>query len=216
VFDVGPGLVLRRYRVARAAGATEREVAVMRHLARHGYPVPLVHDVDGDDIVMERLHGTTMLSELESRPWRVHRVADLLADLHVRLAAVDVGDLAAQLPARFGAPESILHLDFHPDNVMLTASGPVVFDWTNTALGPAAADVAQTWVIAATSSNDASGLTRLAVGAIRNRFVRRYVDRCGRPAATALLPDVGAARLLDPNVRPEEAGRIRALIASGT
>ena len=49
---------------------------------------------------------------------------------------------------------------------------------------------------------------------MRNRFVRRYVERCGRAAAAALLPAVGEARLLDPNVRPEEADRIRALIAS--
>ena len=119
----------------------------MRHLARHGYPVPLVHDVDGDDVVMERLHGDTMLSALEAKPWRARALADQLADLHVRLAAVAVGDLGDVVPSRFGPPTSIIHLDFHPDNVMLTTRGPIVFDWTNAALGPAAADVAQTWVV---------------------------------------------------------------------
>lgn len=214
VYDVGGGRVLRRYRTARRAGATDVEVAVMRHLGERGYPVPVVYDVDGDDVVMERLEGITMLTALERRPWRARPLADELAELHRRLAAIDVGDLGAVVPARFGPPTSVLHLDFHPDNVMLTADGPVVFDWSNAALGPAPADVALTWVIGATSSIDATGVTRFAVAAVRNRLVRRYVDRCGRAAAAALLPVVGEARLLDPNVRPEEAARIRSLIAA--
>lgn len=214
VYDVGGGRVLRRYRTARRPGAVEAEVAVMRHVAARGYPVPTVYDVDGDDLVMERLEGTTMLTALERRPWRARPLADQLAELHHRLAAIDVGDLAAVVPTRFGPPTAVLHLDFHPDNVMLTADGPVVFDWSNAALGPAPADVALTWLIGATSSIDATGPARFAIAAVRNRFLRRYVDRCGRDAAAGLLPVVAEARLLDPNVRPEEAARIRALVAA--
>ena len=37
---------------------------------------------------------------------------------------------------------------------MLTPDGPVVFDWTNATLGPAAADVAESWIVGATSTVD--------------------------------------------------------------
>ena len=115
---------------------------------------------------------------------------------------------------RFGEPAAVLHLDFHPDNIMLTANGPVVIDWSNVSLGPAAADVAESWIIATTSTVDGGRWLQLLVRAIRDRLVQRFVDRCGRADAIAILPTVAEYRLADRNVRPEEADRIRALAAS--
>ena len=154
VYDVGNGRVLRRYRdsipALIAAEMVAKEAAVMGHVRAHGYPTPEVFDATGSDLVMERLDGVTMLTDLQSHPWRVDRHADSMVDLHQRLVAVPIGTLGARgslVPTAFGPAEAIVHLDFHPDNVMLTAAGPVVFDWTNAVLGPAAADVAYAWVI---------------------------------------------------------------------
>ncbi len=186
----------------------------MTHLRRNGYPVPEVFDADGADLVMERLHGTTMLSDVESHPWRVDRHAVTWAELVARLGTVPVGDLVTTgLPARFGPPDNVLHLDFHPDNVMLTADGPVVFDWSNASLGPAAAEVAQAWIISASSSADGPRWKRAVVRVFRRRFVGRFLDASDRAAAQAMLPAVAAYRLTDPNVRPEEAARIHDLLA---
>ena len=94
---------------------------------------------------MERLDGVHDADDLERRPWRARPPRRRGGPtLHRRLAAVPVGDLvrAGWRPASV-RPTSILHLDFHPDNIMLTPDGPVVFDWTNATIGPAAADVAQ-------------------------------------------------------------------------
>lgn len=214
VYDLGDGRVLRRYRRSRSTpGQVEREATVMRHLAAAGFPVPEVHDADGDDLVMERLDGVSMLTDLERRPWRLVRHVDLWAVLHRRLAGVPVEGLRG-VPVRFGPPEAVIHLDFHPDNIMLTSRGPVVIDWTNVALGPAAADVAQSWVIGVTSTVDAGGVVGAVVRLLRGRLVERFVDTCGRAGAIALLPAVAALRLEDPNVRPEEAERIRELVAA--
>jgi aminoglycoside phosphotransferase (APT) family kinase protein len=132
-----------------------------------------------------------------------------------RLATVPVDDLAAAgVPERFGQPEAIVHLDFHPDNIMLTAAGPVVFDWSNASLAPPAADVAQAWVISATSTVDGSRWMRALVRLVRRRLVNRFVDACGRAEAQAILPAVAEYRIRDRNVRPEEAARIRTLVAS--
>jgi|HigsolmetaAR201D_1030396.scaffolds.fasta_scaffold08409_5 Ser/Thr protein kinase RdoA (MazF antagonist) len=213
VYDLGDGRVLRRYREERATpDFVEREAAAMRHLAAAGFPVPEVYDAAGRDLVMEHLDGVSMLTDLERRPWRLRRHGDLWAELHRRLAAVPVDGLAG-LPVRFGPPEAVLHLDFHPDNIMLTSRGPVVIDWSNVALGPAAADVAQSWIIGATSSVDAGGVAGALVRLFRGRMIDRFVDACGRADAIALVPAVAEQRLQDPNVRPEEAARIRALVA---
>lgn len=216
VFDIGAGRVLRRYRDgARRDGQVLREAAAMRHLVAHGFPVPAVHDAAGPDLVMDRIEGISMLTDLERRPWRLARHADLWAALHRRLAAVPVGDLAsAGVPVRLGAPAAVIHLDFHPDNIMLTPAGPVVIDWTNVSLGPPAADVAESWIVAATSSVDGGRWLQLLVRLVRDRLVQRFVDRCGRADAIAILPAVAEYRLADRNVRPEEAARIRALVQS--
>lgn len=216
VFDIGGGRVLRRYRDGGGRhGQVVTEATAMRHLAACGFPVPAVHDAQGFDLVMDRLEGVSMLTAIERGPWRLGRLADLWAALHRQLAAVPVGALAdAGLPVRFGPPDNVLHLDFHPDNIMLTPDGPMVIDWSNVALGPAAADVAESWIIAATSSVDGGAVVRALVRLVRGRLVDRFVDGCGRAAAIAMLPSVAEHRLGDRNVRPEEADRIGALVAA--
>ena len=56
VYAYADGLVLRRYRDGRSA---EGEAATLRAVAALGYPVPVVHDATGPDIVMERVDGPT-------------------------------------------------------------------------------------------------------------------------------------------------------------
>lgn len=215
VYDIGGGRVLRRYRHGRGRRDVPGEAAVMRHLAAHGFPVPVVHDADGADLIMGRLDGATMLTSIERHPWQVGRHADTWAALHRQLADVPVGALVdAGLPRRFGEPTAVLHLDFHPDNIMLTPNGPVVIDWSNVSLGPAAADVAESWIITATSSVDGGPIQQVLVKLLRRRLLDRFVDGAGRADAIALLPDVAAYRLADRNLRPEEAERIRALVAT--
>jgi len=215
VYDIGRGRVLRRYR--DDAGATvAKEAAIMHHLRTHGYPVPEVFDFEGPDLVMQRLDGVTMLADLKSHPWRARAHADTMVDLHRRLVAVPVDGLAAPpgpLELRFEPGDAIVHLDLHPDNVMLTAGGPVVFDWSNAALGPAAADVAHAWIVAATSTVEGPWWLRAVGARVRRGYVDRFVDGCGRAAAIALLPTLGAYRLADRNTFPEEAQRVRELVA---
>ncbi|CAM5448863.1 phosphotransferase [Streptomyces violaceorubidus] len=76
------------------------------------------------DLVMERLFGPTMLR----------------ACLDGALTPRDAGGMLARLlrllhevpPYRSTDPGvCVLHLDLHPDNVILTADGPRVIDWSN-------------------------------------------------------------------------------------
>ena len=64
-------------------------------------------------------------------------IARVLAALHDRLHQITAPE---GLRRPFGTGERIVHLDLHPLNVMLTAGGPVVIDWTNAADGPPGAE----------------------------------------------------------------------------
>ena len=95
VYELDGQRVLRRYRIPGREADVEREVTVMRHVRANGYPAPEVFDVDGTDIVMDRLDGVTMLDDLSAHPWRMRRHAGMWAALHRRLRAVPVDPLTA-------------------------------------------------------------------------------------------------------------------------
>ncbi|MGH3745682.1 MAG: phosphotransferase [Mycobacteriales bacterium] len=208
VFDAGPGRVLRRYR--SPAGDATGEAEVMRHAARAGYPVPAVYDAGGPDLVLERIDGPTVLDALGSRPWRLRSYAHLLADLHTQLGRITA---PPGLRQPLGTGTDLLHLDLHPGNVILSPRGPVVIDWTNASAGPAAADVADTWLIVACARPD-DGLA--VVVAAQRLYSAAFLSRAGRDAAREHLHAAFAHRVDDHNMRPAEIARMRKLVGRET
>ena len=57
VYSVDDQWVLRRYRNGHQV---RDEAEYMRWVAKYGYPVPAVRQVDGPDMVIERLTGPTV------------------------------------------------------------------------------------------------------------------------------------------------------------
>ena len=204
VYALDGGRVLRRYKTAHSCAA---EAGLMRYLREAGYPVPEVFAANGTDLVMQRLYGRDMLADLASRPWRVAGHARTLARLHDQLHQIAAPD---GLPS-LGPGGRVLHLDLHPANVMLTADGPFVIDWSNAHAGEGGADVAMAYLIMASSEIDALPwwLTPVA-RALRQAFVRRFLAAV-RDDVRPYLAEVGRLRLKDPNVRPAEAVRVRRL-----
>jgi aminoglycoside phosphotransferase (APT) family kinase protein len=205
IYALDAGRVLRRYRTAHRC---EAEAGLMRYLRQAGYPVPEVFDADGQDLVMERLAGPTMLDDLARRPWRAARHARLLADLHDRLHQVAA---PGGLRHPVGPGDRVVHLDLHPANVMLTPGGPVVIDWSNAGAGAPGADVAMAFLIMASSElDDLPPSMRPAVSVLRRVFLRRYLAAVRDDHRPYLVP-VAEFRLGDVNVRPAEAARLRRL-----
>ena len=202
VYDVGGGRVLRRYRTEHDSGP---EAALMAHVARHGFPVPAVHDVDGRDLVMDRVDGRSQLDDIERRPWRVAAHGHVLADLHRRLDAI---------PPLEGQSGGIVHLDLHPGNVLCTADGPVVIDWSNGRVGDRHEDVATTWMLLATGEPDGGAAIRALAAVLRRRLLRAFLAGIDVSAARRTLPAVCERKLDDPNMGPGERDAIRALAAA--
>ncbi|WP_340380120.1 phosphotransferase [Streptomyces sp. SS7] len=121
VYEIDGAWVLRRDREGWCDAAAE--AAVMEHVRRHGYPAPAVRTVASrTDLVMERLEGPTMLQAFVAGTLDFATGGTLLARLLRALHAVP-----GRSPSRPGL--RVLHLDLHPENVILTADGPRVIDW---------------------------------------------------------------------------------------
>jgi aminoglycoside phosphotransferase (APT) family kinase protein len=208
VYDLGDGRILRRYHDrTRSAG---REAKVISWAGAHGVPVPEVFDATGPDIVMEKVDGPTMLADLARRPWRLFRHAALLARLHQQVHAVPALD---RLRAPFGDGEALLHLDLHPDNVLLSPRGPVLIDWEGAGCGPAEADLAYCWVIVAMSTVPGSAWQQIVGRSGQRLFASAVLRHSGLTVDAGWLARAGRFRLHDPNLRPEEADRIRRMLA---
>ena len=190
LIDHGDGRVLRRYRVP---ADVEREARTMEHAHAHGFPVPRVHEVLGpSELVIDRLDGPTMLTDMTRRPWTLRRHARLLAELHRRLHAVPAPD---SLRAPFDGGDALLHLDLHHDNVILPPRGPVVIDWSSAARGDPAVDFAMTWLLVGTSEVPGNAYRRLLGAAGRSIFLATFLDALGRSTAEGALRAAALWRL---------------------
>ena len=200
VFAWGEGRVLRLLRDPAATGHLEREATALAAAAAAGAPVPAPGElvtVDGrPGLVMERVDGPDALTLLGRRPWTFLATAVQLGELHAALHACpaprELPELRADLRARIGssprvparvaraalerldelpAGDCLCHGDLHPGNVIVTAAGPRIIDWTNAVRGDPMADVAWTGL-----------LFRLARPQPSAPFAVRRLDWVGRHA----------------------------------
>jgi len=206
VFAIDDRWVLRRYRSGRSC---EHEAAVMETAQNAAYPVPTVREASGPDMVIERISGRTMADDMSRRPWRLSAHAALLGDLHRRLHEIPA---PLSLRAPFGPGAALLHLDLHPQNVLLSDNGPRVIDWANAARGPAAMDVALSFVIAAAVPRARSPLQALA-GVLRRRFAVQFLMAADPEGVHEALTAAIDFRLADGNVRADERAAVEALRA---
>lgn len=193
VFALDDGRVLRRY---RDGGDVAREASIMAYVGGHGFPVPRVDRAEGAELVMERIDGPTMHAALTAGELDLPAGAAILADLHRRLR---------ELPPRPGGDPGlrVVHLDLHPENVMLGPVGPVVIDWRNARDDEPDLDVAMSaLILAEVAVNNWFGL-----GDVGERFLTAFLVRTpGDPVR--LLDAALAARRGNPTLSTEEVGRL--------
>ena len=166
----------------------------MTYVGGHGFPVPAVFAAAGTDVVLERLDGPTMAEAGMAGELSMTDAAAMLADLLRQLHA---------LPARSGSG-TVLHLDLHPENVMLTRRGPVVIDWRNGDDGPGDLDTALTALILA---QVAIGSIEHPLGAAAGAMLDRFVGLApGDPLR--LLDDAVAFRRRQLTMSPAEVSML--------
>jgi aminoglycoside phosphotransferase (APT) family kinase protein len=198
VFALDDGRVLRRY---RDGDDTTGEVAVMGYLAEHGFPVPAVWPGPAaGELVMQRLSGTTMVDALISGAITAERAGEVLAGLLLRLH---------EIPARLSADPGhrVLHLDFHPENVMLTPQGPMVIDWGTAAEGPPGLDSAMAALILAQAA-----LAMPAVAGVARAVLSSLLRHLGG-IEEVHLAEARTRRAANPTLSPREVGALDEALA---
>lgn len=203
VLDLGDGRVLRRYRDPGQDCTAEAEL--MRHLAEAGFPVPEVHAAEGTDLVLARVVGPTLAEAALSGAIPSADAGALLAELHDLLDSVPPPPMVTRHPSSDGGrTPRIVHLDLHPENVLLASGGPVVIDWTNASVGPGGLDRAMTGLVLAevVLAGDAK-----VAGAAR-AALERFLQLAGRPEPSHLRAAL-ARRQVDPALSTIEVGRLQ-------
>jgi aminoglycoside phosphotransferase (APT) family kinase protein len=222
VFEWGEGRVVKLFR-PRYRYAVRMEADRARAVHAAGVSSPEVFEVIEHDgrlgIVFERIEGEVLLSRLRAGTDVEavgRRTAELRAEIHrhegarlpslletveSNLDRVPDRERSATLARHLRMPAgcSIYHGDFHPGNVIESATGPVIIDWVNAFLSHPAADVARSIMLMRYQGLDAD--TAPSVVEIRRivtyAYVARYLEltdvtreeisRCEPAMAAALL-----------------------------
>jgi len=206
LYPWGVGRALKLFREWVPADWVAYEARLARTVQGTGLPVPEVGDVveigGRVGIVYQRVEGLSMLRVFQERPWTLVSSARKLAELHAQIhtqRCAELPDLRTRLEGKIrsaeplpvnlreaalevlaGLPpgERVCHGDFHPDNVIISAGGPVIIDWMDAARGNPLADVARTCLLIRLGEpEEMSPPARMAYNTIRRWYQSVYIGR---------------------------------------
>jgi aminoglycoside phosphotransferase (APT) family kinase protein len=177
IFAWGDHAVLRLLREPGGMPRLAREAAAMAAARAVGVAVPEPRGfatVDGrPGLIMERVTGEDLLTQIGRRPWtvftgaratgRLHAAVNrtvappslpaLREDLARRIARVELPEhlrtFALEQLAALPDGDRLCHGDFHPGNVLAGKRGAVIIDWPNVTRGDPDADLARTLLMLA-------------------------------------------------------------------
>jgi serine/threonine protein kinase len=207
IFALEEGRVLKLF-LGHWPEAARHEFAISKSAylqgARTPQPLEVVEKDGRPGIVFEKVDGPSLLRLLGTRPWQVQSLGREFAKLHHTVHRCKAPELPSarielekiirsrqQLSPAIKATllklletlpdgDSLLHGDFHPDNVMVTSHGMVIIDWPNAARGCPLADVARTTItlrVGEPVGKISLGLlilSRFLRGIFRTAYVREY------------------------------------------
>jgi len=206
IFEHGDGKVLRRAFVTRSLVG---EADLMNYVRGHGYPVPEVFDAGEGWLVMERIDGRDLLDTIKKSPAGLRDAAQLLAGLHTQLGAIAAPTWLEAAPGPAG--DRLVHLDLHPMNVMVTASGPIVIDWSNAKRGVPEMDVANTWALLKCGEIPQRGLQKWISQLGRGLLLKDFLSFLDQPAAARMMPALVEWRSADRHHSEKELAKMRRL-----
>lgn len=167
-----------------------------------------ISDMKGQKgIVYEKLIGHTLLAIMKSSPFKIKSSIEKLAEYHTKLSncyTEDLPDIKVLIKnSLIHIDESILdkdkkrminnyidtlpnkkvlcHVDFHPDNVIITTDGPKIIDWCNAAAGDPCADAAITAIIFTLCNNPPGTpkivnlITKILAKYIKKVYLNKYL-----------------------------------------
>ncbi|MGG2065715.1 phosphotransferase family protein [Bacillus sp. S14(2024)] len=153
----------------------EKEFLVSQEIQNLGLPAPKVgnkvFDQNRTGIIYEKIDGVTLTEQLAKDPMNVEKEAKRFAELHFQIHSVKssaISDIREVLISHVDCcnrftleqkekiasyiealptKQAVCHMDFHPDNILISEQGPIVIDWMTAGYGNPFADVARTVII---------------------------------------------------------------------
>lgn len=227
------GQVLKLFHPRFSEEPVRREALATRLAHEAGLAVPavggLVRVADRLGVIYERISGGTMLGAMRGNLPRVAPLSRQMGALHAAMHGVKGGglmllsdyvewniahapgiteDLRAALLARLDTMppgDALCHGDLHPDNIVMTARGPVIIDWMTAVCGNPLADIARS-LLMIRSGAPLEQMGRLETAAINlarlvmfRNYMRAYRQVRAAPEAelAAWRPIMAAARLTE-------------------
>lgn len=229
MFEWGEGRVLRLYRGDFYRGAPEQQARLLRIAKECGVRVPAEYglvEVDGrQGVVLERLDGPDLLTELGAKPWLLFQVGSAWGKLHAEINSKQAPQElettrdryrrlithSPLVPDKYRGPalarldslpdgDRLNHGDFHPGNIMRDNGGLAAIDWSNTTRGPAEADYIRSYLLCT--------LGDLPPG---SPLLIRILERFGRHGLRAIY-DRAYRKVLKPDPRAVEQWRLPVLV----
>ena len=147
-----------------------------------------------------------MVEELGRKPWTVRRQGAVLARLHGQLHDVPAPDFLPVAPTGNGG--SILHLDLHPLNVLMSRNGPVVIDWTSACAGKPEADVALAWLLMSFGEIPGGRVKARLLGAGRTLLTTSFASHFDRRGLADQMHAVATWKATDRNLSAAEVASL--------
>lgn len=206
LYDRGDGTIAKVFLAGTPQETVIEERTLIDAARHLGATAPATHEVilvqERWCLLMDKAPGQSLTSLMEAKLWRLAALSRELADHHVMTHAISAPQLPdiravvvamlkepvfAELgPEVLGALEqlilalpagtSLLHMDFHTENVFSDHGKRTTIDWATAAHGHPAADVAMTTFLltGAEPFPGASWIQKLLIGVVRGQVYRHY------------------------------------------
>ncbi|HEY3289649.1 MAG TPA: aminoglycoside phosphotransferase family protein [Anaerolineae bacterium] len=206
IYRWGDKQALKLFLDGYPASSAQYELDIMLRISSAGLPVPyaepdIVHIENRWGIVLERVDGPSMLRLMQMKPLRLVSLAQTMAEVHAAIhqctidvlpsarkslaraitnaphLAAEIKDAATQRLENLPDGNNLCHGDFHPDNIIMTANGPRVIDWTNAVQGNPIADVARTTMLLRAGAPVKKSRGRWLLEMLRQLLYTSYINR---------------------------------------
>ncbi|MBN2436959.1 MAG: phosphotransferase [Spirochaetes bacterium] len=249
IYDFEEGKIIKLFRNSFSRKAAESEYRISSDVASLFLNAPKVYGTKTVEnrfgIIFEKLIGETGQKMVCTRPWLSGKISRIMAEKHNEIHsksgkslksqklmiahAIDkTDDLVSEEKEKLQnylktLPDgvSLCHGDFHPDNLIFSARGPVVIDWITAGCGSPACDIARTCLILDSKAMPANAglLTRIIIKILRKSYYRSYRSKILKLSGLRwsdienwILP-LAAARLTEGNA-PDEQAELLKLVRS--
>ena len=159
------------------------------------------------------MHKVPELPSVKDILWNKIRICESIAQ--------NSKDLLFSKMKKLPEGEHLCHLDYHPENIVVSLDGPLVIDWADAGKGNYLADVAMTSVLLEIGtlpigmSLDRSSLLDNTMDRFFANYIMEYMKMCGKGDEELLVwrAPVAAARLAE-GIPEEKEALLRILKAN--